>query len=78
MEFFEKLSVPAPTFKSEIEKTISSIQEKRQYYLDLPTQENGDLPAEEKTEEKHDKKGKKQNKIEFDESSFPTIENWEL
>lgn len=36
MEFFEKLAVSAPTFKTEIEKTITLIQEKKQYYIDLP------------------------------------------
>lgn len=78
MEQFEKLAVSAPTFKSEIEKTISLINEKKQYYIDLPNKENGDAPQEKAAEEKQDKKGKKQNKIEFDETAFPTIENWEL
>lgn len=75
MEQFEKLAVSAPTFKSEIEKTITLINEKKQYYIDLPNKENGDAPQEKAAEEKQDKKGKKQNKIEFDETAFPTIEN---
>lgn len=52
MEQFEKLAVSAPTFKSEIEKTISLINEKKQYYIDLPNKENGDAPQEKVAEEK--------------------------
>lgn len=51
MEQFEKLAVSAPTFKSEIEKTISLINEKKQYYIDLPNKENGDAPQEKAAEE---------------------------
>lgn len=50
MEQFEKLAVSAPTFKSEIEKTVALLQEKKQYYIDLPNKENGDV-VEEKTQE---------------------------
>ncbi|KAL4463398.1 hypothetical protein ABPG72_011610 [Tetrahymena utriculariae] len=75
MEQFEKLAVAAPTFKSEIEKTISLLQEKKQYYIDLPNKENGDATEEKNAVEKQDKMNKKQNKIEFDETAFPTIEN---
>ncbi|EAR82031.2 hypothetical protein TTHERM_01345770 (macronuclear) [Tetrahymena thermophila SB210] len=75
MEQFEKLAVAAPTFKSEIDKTISLLQEKKQYYIELPNKENGDATEEKNAEDKQDKKQKKQNKIEFDETAFPTIEN---
>lgn len=74
MQQFEKLSVSAPTYKTEIEKTVALLNEKKQYYIDLPNKETSEQP---KTEgEKQEKKGKKQqNKIEFDESAFPTIDN---
>lgn len=46
MQQFEKLTVSAPNYKNEIEKTIELLNEKRQYYIDLPNKEGGEAPVE--------------------------------
>lgn len=37
----------APTYKNEIEKTIALLNEKKQYYIDLPNKETSEQTATE-------------------------------